>query len=75
ILLGDACVHFWNGIPQLGENSLYFDISDLDVMYKRAKANDVEISKPPEDYPWGMREFNAIDLNGYNLRFGQHIDD
>jgi len=73
ILLGDACVHFWEGAPQLGANWFYFDISNLDEMYKRAKANAVEITREPETYEWGMREFNAIDLNGYNIRFGQHM--
>ena len=73
ILLGQACVHFWEAPAQLNDNWLYFDVNDLDTMYQRACANGVEITKHPEDYPWGMREFNARDLNGYNLRFGQHI--
>ena len=73
ILLGEACVHFWQGVPQLGENWMYFDINNLDGMYERAKGNGVTISKAPENYPWGMREFNAVDLNGYNIRFGQHL--
>ncbi|MGB5560370.1 MAG: VOC family protein [Paracoccaceae bacterium] len=73
ILLGNACVHFWKGIPQTGENWIYFDIDNLDAMYRRANSTGVKITKHPEDYPWGMREFNATDLNGYNIRFGQHI--
>ena len=73
ILLGNACVHFWEGLPQLGENWIYFDVNNVDVLYRQAKTNGVEIAKPPENYEWGMREFNAIDLNGYNIRFGQHI--
>lgn len=72
VSLGEATVHFWNGTPQLGENWIYFDITSLDVMYERAKGNGVEITRPPENYPWGMREFNAVDLNGYRIRFGQH---
>ena len=75
ILLGEACVHFWEGPPQLSENWLYFDINNLEAMYQRALSNGVEITKTPEDYPWGMREFNAVDLNGYKIRFGQHIGD
>ncbi|MDJ0640448.1 MAG: VOC family protein [Paracoccaceae bacterium] len=73
IWLDQACVHFWQGTPQLNDNWLYFDISDLDAMYARATANSIQISRPPEIYPWCMREFNAVDLNGYNIRFGQHI--
>ena len=28
---------------------------------------------PPEDRPWGMREFYVMDPNGNLLRFGQLI--
>lgn len=73
VLLGNACVHFWEARAQLGENWLYFNVSSVDGMYQRAKESGVDILKSPEDYPWGMREFNAVDLNGYNIRFGQHI--
>lgn len=73
ILLDSACLHFWLGEPQLGANWLYFDVNDLDTIYARAKESGVRITRAPETYPWGMREFNAVDLNGYNLRFGQHM--
>ncbi|QFT33193.1 Glyoxalase-like domain protein [Labrenzia sp. THAF82] len=73
VLLDKACVHFWQGEPQLGANWLYFDVNDLDVVYARATTSRVNITRAPETYPWGMREFNAVDLNGYNIRFGQHM--
>lgn len=73
VILGEACVHFWNGELQRSANWIYFDIDNLDAMYERAKNKDVEIARAPEDYPWGLREFNAVDLNGYNIRFGQHL--
>lgn len=73
ILFGEACVHFWQGPGQLNDNWLYFDIDNLDAMHARAVANGVEITRPPQNYDWGMREFNAVDLNGYNIRFGQHL--
>ena len=73
ITLGEACVHFWQSAPQPNDNWLYFDVSDLDLMYERATKSGVQITKPPTDYPWGMREFNAVDLNRYQIRFGQHI--
>ena len=73
VLLDEACVHFWRGPPQLGENWLYFDIDNLEAMYERARSGGVEIAKEPETYPWDMREFNAVDLNGYKIRFGQHV--
>jgi len=73
VLLDQACVHFWEGPAQRSANWLYFDVTDLDAIYARARQGGVTITRPPETYPWGMREFNAVDLNGYNIRFGQHM--
>ncbi|MEO0939429.1 MAG: VOC family protein [Pseudomonadota bacterium] len=73
IVLDQACVHFWEGPALLNANWLYFDVTDLDAIYARAQQGGVTITKAPETYPWGMREFNAVDLNGYNIRFGQHM--
>ena len=50
ILLGEACVHFWEGEPQLGENWLYFDVDNVDGMYQRAVQSGVAISRTPENY-------------------------
>ncbi|MEO0774816.1 MAG: VOC family protein [Pseudomonadota bacterium] len=73
ILLGEACVHFWQSDAQPNENWLYFDVDDLDTIYQRARDSGVTITQDPQDHPWGMREFNAVDINGYRIRFGQHI--
>lgn len=73
VMLDKACVHFWQGTPQLSDNWLYFDIDSVEHMFQLATANQVQITRMPETYPWGMREFNALDLNGYHLRFGQHM--
>ncbi|MEM1374413.1 MAG: VOC family protein [Pseudomonadota bacterium] len=74
VLFGAACLHFWEGVPQPNANWIYFDVTDLEAIHTRAQARGVTIMKAPADYPWGMREFNAVDLNGYNIRFGQHVD-
>ncbi|RMG36705.1 MAG: hypothetical protein D6732_07880 [Methanobacteriota archaeon] len=57
----------------------YFHVSrDLDVLFKRYAENGVEIVSEPKDMPWGMREFNIREINGYLFRFGQplpHFDE
>ena len=30
--------------------------------------------KPPQDYPWGMREIHMLDPAGVFCHFGQNID-
>ncbi len=58
---------------------LYFHVyENIDHLYKTYKANGVEFVSDLQDMPWGMREFNIRDINGYLLRFGQplpHFDD
>ncbi len=73
VQFGAACVHFWQGPPQLSENWLYFDVVDVDALFERAERKGVDIADAPSDRPWGMREFNAVDLNGYKIRFGQNL--
>ncbi len=73
VSFGKASVHFWQGEPQLGQNWIYFDVSDVERIYQMATENGVTITKAPETYSWGMREFNAVDLNGYNIRYGQFV--
>ena len=75
IMLDQACVHFREGVADAGNVFLYFDISDVEAMHARAVAGGVTITRPPETFPWEMREFNALDLNGYEVRFGQHVGD
>lgn len=73
ITFGGACVHFWQGPAQPNQNWIYFDVSDVDAMFRRAQDANVRVQTSPKTYPWGMREFNAVDLNGYEIRFGQHV--
>ena len=49
---------------------LIFMGTGLDKLYEHYKANGVTILAPPEDKPWGMREFMIEDCNGYRLLFG-----
>jgi hypothetical protein len=37
-------------------------------------ANGVDVDGPPEQRPWGMREFHATDLNGYRFVFGKSTE-
>ena len=47
--------------------------SDIDGLYKRYRAAGVVIHQDITSQPWGMREFQIKDLNGYILRFGTPI--
>jgi GNAT superfamily N-acetyltransferase len=46
-------------------------VTGIDVLYERHRANGIPILSPPEDKPWGLREYTVRDPNGYRLRFGE----
>lgn len=43
--------------------------SGIDELCADLRAAGVEITAEPVDQPWGMREFEVVDLNGQRLRF------
>ena len=52
--------------------SLYIRTDNVETLWSdlKEKAN---ILYPIEDFPYGMREFAILDINGYVLQFGQEI--
>jgi len=71
--LGQVQIFLELGTPSPKGCSLYFVIGDADEAYQFHLDNAVEIVAPPEDKPWGLREYSVRDLNGYYLNFGQRL--
>ncbi len=46
---------------------------DIDARYEHYQARGVSIVREIASYPWGMREFDVEDCNGYVLRFGTPV--
>jgi [ribosomal protein S5]-alanine N-acetyltransferase len=44
--------------------------AEIDSLFQIYLESGVEILRMPQTYPWGMREFEVQDCNGYRLRFG-----
>jgi uncharacterized glyoxalase superfamily protein PhnB len=45
-------------------------LGDVDAVYAELAARGARIVKPPQDYDYGMRDFDLIDLDGNQLTFG-----
>lgn len=45
-------------------------VRDVDDLYEELTASGANIPAPPEDKPWGMREFLVVDPDGHTLRMG-----
>lgn len=71
--LGHVQIFLELGTPGPEGCALYFVIGDADVLYQFHLGNGVEIAAPPEDKPWGLREYTIRDLNGYYLNFGHRL--
>ncbi len=51
---------------------LYLSIEEEpDRLFEFFEKRGALIVSEPEDYPWGMREFNIKDVNGHLFRFGR----
>ena len=51
------------------------DVDDVDKHFERAKASGAQIIQPPEDMPFGVRQYTAADLAGHWWTFSQNIAD
>jgi uncharacterized glyoxalase superfamily protein PhnB len=67
-----------NGVSQAGPGNgtdLYIVVSDVDDVYQELAANGVYVLGVPADYDYGMREFKIEDMNGYQIIFGEEVED
>ena len=50
-----------------------FYVSDVDAIYQRALAFDLEPEFAPRDAPWGERYFHISDPDGHELSFARRL--
>ena len=50
-------------------------VRDVDAVYAELAARGARIAKPPQNYDYGMRDFDPIDLDGNQLTFGMESAD
>ena len=50
-------------------------VDDADAHYARAAAAGAQIVSPPTDYPYGERQYSAVDVGGHHWTFSQSIAD
>lgn len=82
---GYAAVRFGEVSLHLSENAdgvskdrglwFYMMVDDTDALYAAYEAAGVTVEGPPTVKPWGMREFIAVDLNGYRFHIGQSTEE
>lgn len=56
--------------PKAAVCSLFVDLDDLHVVYKRCREHGGEVVSELERKPWGLQEFSVRDPGGNVLRIG-----
>jgi len=53
-----------------GTAMAYIQLSGVDAYFSELKGRNLDLM-PPEDRPYGMRDFEVVDLDGNRLAFGE----
>ena len=56
-------------------HSVLMRVEDADAHHERAVTAGAAIGRPPTDYPYGERQYTAMDLGGHRWTFSQSIAD
>jgi len=48
-------------------------VPDVDDHFERARSEGAQILAPPQDQPWGLRDYEAVDLEGRLWNFSQRL--
>jgi uncharacterized glyoxalase superfamily protein PhnB len=52
-----------------GNGAITVFATDVDALHAELAARGAKVLKPPQDYAYGMRDFNVADLDGNQLTF------
>jgi catechol 2,3-dioxygenase-like lactoylglutathione lyase family enzyme len=59
--------------PENGAWDAYVWVDDADALYEEYTAKSVTIARPICDQPYGNRDFDVEDCNGYRICFGSDM--
>jgi len=54
-----------------GHGAINVFVTGVDALYQELKARGARTTEEPADRPYGMRDFNVLDLDGNELCFGE----
>ena len=75
LVLGDGAVVATQGGDPGGGHSLLVRVEDADAHHDHAVAHGARIVSAPTDYPYGERQYTAVDVGGHHWTFSQSIAD
>jgi uncharacterized glyoxalase superfamily protein PhnB len=81
LVFGDGAVIVTAGRTKRGlaanpvTHEVHVRVADADRHHEQAKRSGARILQPPTDYPYGERQYSALDLGGHHWTFSQSIAD
>jgi len=57
-----------------GTGSCYVYVRDADALHAELLARRAHVQGQPVSHPWGLRDFEVLDLEGNRIRFGQPFE-
>ena len=69
--------HCLNGQGGHGEDGVWISlwVEDVDSVYQECIANGIEVTRPPTDMPWNVREMHVRHPDGHMLRIGKGFEE
>jgi uncharacterized glyoxalase superfamily protein PhnB len=60
---------------ELGDHSYvaYWNVDNVDELHRELSGRGALLSSPPEDKPWGLREFGLRTPDGHRITCGQRL--
>ena len=72
----EAALHLNNKSPQQpGNGALCLFVRDVDAVHAELARRGAKIPKPPQDYAYGMRDFDVYDPDGNRITVGTGTDE
>ena len=53
-----------------GNGALCIFVNDVDAIHAELVGRKARVVKPPQDYDYGMRDFDVVDLDGNQIFYG-----
>lgn len=69
----NSAVHFKKGDSEPRNVHLFQWVCDVDAYYAEVCGRKAQITRPPEDTPYGLREFTIRTPTGLSIVFGQDL--
>jgi uncharacterized glyoxalase superfamily protein PhnB len=75
LVFGDGAVIAIQRGDEASVSSVLVRVEDADSHHERAASHGARIVRPPEDYPYGERQYTAEDVGGHRWTFSESTAD